>query len=277
MTSEFLTLKVPDVCGYKVKYYYSNTSSEGSPRNWIPHLHDTLEVYVLVEGDVSFAVETSHYKLLPGDVIITKPNELHNCIRNSRSVHRHLCFWFDTGPEFLFEEFLSHDIGKGNLIRADAESKERLLNIYDSLIKANEAGDTHAEFYMTLEILGILRKFINCDQDENQIPAVMKEILFDVQKNLKSIKSLEYFTAKYYLSQSTLYRMFTTYLNTTPKHYIETKKLAYSRTLLQSGLSVSEAALESGFSDVSNFIRLFKKRFEITPKEYRNLIKGGHD
>ena len=71
--------------------------------------------------------------------------------------------------------------------------------------------------------------------------------------------------------------MFKDYLNTTPKHYIETKKLAYSRRLLQNGLSVSDAAVESGFSDASNFIRLFKKRFEITPREYRQIIKGRYD
>ena len=277
MSTDYLNLKVPDVCGYKVKYYYSNKTWEENPKNWIPHLHDTLEIYVLVEGDVSFAVETSHYKLMPGDVIISKPNELHNCILNSRSVHRHLCFWFDTSSEFLFEEFLRHDLGRGNLIRPDDESKERLASIYESLIKANKSEDTHAQFYMTLEILGILRKFINYDKEGIDLPPVMKEILFDIQRNLKSIKSLEYLTAKYYLSQSTIHRMFKDYLNTTPKHYIETKKLAYSRRLLQNGLSVSDAAVESGFSDASNFIRLFKKRFEITPREYRQIIKGRYD
>lgn len=265
----YLNLKIPDVCGYNVRYYYSNKPYEENPKNWMPHIHDSLEIYILVEGDVSFAVETSNYKLLPGDVIITKPNELHNCILNSRSVHRHLCFWFDTNATFIFEEFLRHDLGTGNLIRVEEESKSRLLSIYDSLIRANKIGDTHAEFYLTLEMLGIFRKFLNYDEKGTQLPPIMQEILYDIHKNLKSIKTLDYLASKYYLSQSTIYRMFTTYLNTTPKHYIETKKLAFSRKLLRAGFSVGEAAIESGFSDVSNFIRLFKKRFEITPKEYK--------
>lgn len=266
----YLYLTVPDVCGYKVKYYYSNKISEENPRNWIPHLHDTLELYVLIEGDVSFSVESSLYKLSAGDAIISKPNELHNCILNTRSVHRHLCFWFDTSAGFIFDEFIKHDFGVGNHIKPDSEAKERLILIYDSLVEANESGDRHAEFYLTLEMLGIFRKFIGSDSDSTGLPCIMQDIMSDINTNLKSIKNLDYFTAKYFLSQSTLYRMFKTYLNTTPKLYIETKKLAYSRKLLKEGSSVGEAALESGFSDVSNFIRLFKKRFFITPKEYKD-------
>ena len=63
--------------------------------------------------------------------------------------------------------------------------------------------------------------------------------------------------------------MFKVYLNTTPKLYIETKKLAFSRKLLKDGLSVGEASVEAGFLDVSNFIRLFKRRFGVTPREYK--------
>ena len=267
---DFIHLNIPDICGYNVKYYYSHKVTEENPRNWTPHIHDTLEVYILVEGDVSFSVESSHYKLSPGDVIITKPNELHNCILNSRSIHRHLCFWFDTTASFVFDEFLRHDFGKGNLLRPSKEAKERLEGIYNLLIKANDEGDTHAEFYLTLEILGILRKFISADDIGGaQLPPAMQEILLDINRNLKGIKNLDYFTAKYFLSQSTLYRMFKVYLNTTPKLYIETKKLAFSRKLLKSGLSVAEASAEAGFSDVSNFIRLFKRRFGVTPREYK--------
>jgi AraC-like DNA-binding protein len=262
-----------------VKYYQSNEVTEENPRNWMPHLHDNIEIYILLEGDVSFAVESSNYKLTPGDAIITKPNEMHNCILNTKSVHRHLCFWFDITSSFIFGDFIKHDFGKGNLIRADEKSKARLLEIYSSLAEATDKNDCYAQFYLTLEMLGILKKFISLDNEiaeslslDNEISeplSLMKEILLDIDKNFKSIKNLEYFTVKYYLSQSTLYRMFKENLNTTPKLYIETKKLAYSRKLLKSGKNVTEACMESGFSDVSNYIRLFKKRFAVTPKEYR--------
>ncbi len=261
---------IPDICGYNVKYYYSNKVTEENPRNRTPHLHDNLELYVLIEGDVSFAVGGMNYKLMPGDVIITRPNEIHNCILNSSSVHRHLCFWFDTESSFIFEKFLRHDFGKDNLIRPSKEANRRLIEIYDAVVKAGEEEDTHAQFYLTLEMLGILRKFINFEYEIPKSDSVFSEILIDVDKNFKSIKNLEYFTAKYYISQSTLNRLFKTHMNTTPKFYLEMKKLAYSCKLLKEGKTVSEACAEAGFSTPSNFIRLFKNRFSITPKEYSN-------
>ena len=266
---KYIYLNIPDICGYNVKYYYSNKVTEENPKNWTPHLHDTLEIYVLIEGDVSFAVEGTNYKLLPGDVIVTKPNEMHNCILNTRSVHRHLCFWFDAESSFIFEEFLKHDFGKNNLIRPGEEAHRRLVEIYDSIIKSEQKKDTHAQFYLTLEMLGILRKFIDLETLSADSVTVFEKILSDINKNFKSIKTLDYFTAKYYVSQSTLNRLFKNYLNTTPKHYLEMKKLAYSRKLLKDGKSVNEACAESGFADTSNYIRLFKQRFSITPREYK--------
>jgi len=264
---KYLHLNIPDICGYKVKYYYSNKVTEENPKNWTPHLHDTLELYILIEGDASFSVEGTNYKLMPGDAIITKPNEMHNCILNSRSVHRHLCFWFDAESSFVFEEFLRHDFGENNLIRPSAEARARLLQIYDSLVITEK--DAHAQFYLTLEMLGILRKFTDSRTPQLSQENVFESILLDISKNFKNIKNLDYFTAKYYISQSTLNRLFKKNLNTTPKLYLEMKKLAYSRKLLKEGKSVNEACAESGFADPSNYIRLFKLRFALTPNEYK--------
>ena len=99
---------------------------------------------------------------------------------------------------------------------------------------------------------------------------MLKKILSDIDDNFKSIRSLEYFTEKYFISESTLNRLFNTYLHMTPKKYVEAKKLAHSRYLLKSGSTVLSACMESGFSDYSSYIRLFKKRFSITPMQYRN-------
>ena len=41
-----------------------------------------MELYILLEGDVSFVVESSLYKLSAGDAIVTAPNERHYCILN---------------------------------------------------------------------------------------------------------------------------------------------------------------------------------------------------
>ena len=117
-------------------------------------------------------------------------------------------------------------------------------------------------------MLHILKKFTPVTQDGTSPSSIMTDILSDINKNFKKIRNLDYFTAKYYLSSSTLNRLFNQYLKTTPKAYLEMKKLSFSRMLLMSGKSVTEASAESGFDTPTNFIRTFKRRFGITPKQY---------
>lgn len=262
--------QIPSLDGFETEYYFSNRTDALNARVFPPHLHDKIELYILLDGDVSFMVESKLYKLSPGDAIVTKPNEMHNCILNSFSVHKHACFWLDSKDEFLFQEFLQHDFGTQNLLSPNERDKERLLSVYESLKEASDKKDTRRCYYLLLEILDIFSKSVDNASDSQSIPPLLKDILTDIDQSFSQIKDLRFFTEKYFISQSTLNRLFKEHLHTTPKLYLDTKRLALARQLLRKGKTGLEACMQSGFSDYSNFIRLFKKRFSITPKQYRD-------
>ena len=263
-------LKFPTVSSFEVKYYFTDEDEQQAARIFPAHVHDSMELYILLEGDVSFIVESSSYRLRPGDAIVSKPNEIHNCVLNSNSAHKHLCFWFDASCSFLFQDFLSHEFGENNLISPAEEDKDRLVELYKQLHEASEKKQERKQFYLMLEMLELFRRGIIKQDDSHSMPRVLSDILADINENFRKINSLNYFTDVYFVSQSTLNRLFHEYLHTTPKLYIETKRLAYSRVLLREGKTVLTAAMESGFTDYSNYIRLFKKRFGMTPRVYQN-------
>ena len=219
---------------------------------------------------VRVVVENRLYSLQDGDVIVSKPNEVHNCVLNSDSVHKHLCFWFDVASEFLFSDFLAYGMGEGNLISPRGADRKRLLGIYHKICQAGEEENAHRQLYLALEMLDILRSNLEKHAEMLPMPKLLRSILDDINENFVSIQDLTYFTERYYISASTLNRMFQTHLGTSPKLYLEAKKLAYSRILLKEGKRVLEASVCAGFPNCSNYIRLFKKRFHITPTEYKN-------
>lgn len=51
-------------------------------------------------------------------------------------------------------------------------------------------------------------------------------------------------------------------------NYIIQKRLIMSNLLIKKGRSITDACMESGFNDYSNFSRAFKKIFMLSPKEY---------
>lgn len=269
MSKEY-SLSIPNVNSFNVKYYFSNVDNVFPARIFPPHVHDELEIYILLEGDASFMVDNNLYKLSSGDVVISRPNEMHNCILNTNSVHRHLCFWFDVSCEYVFSRFTKIQDSPAVISPRKADA-DVLLSLYEQLEDASRLEDHFKQFYIQLQILDLISKNASQAEIPSALPTILKNILDDIDKSFMEIENLDFFVNKYSISQSTLNRLFKQHLNTTPKIYLETKKLALSRSLLRRGKNVFEACIQSGFSDYSNFIRLFRKRFGITPKQYRKL------
>lgn len=271
--AEIYTLKPTELEYFEMQHYMSDSAERYVARRYPPHIHDCVEFYVLLEGDVSFMVEENLYRMTAGDVLVSKPNEMHNCILNTDSVHKHLCFWFTPPTHPVLTPFTQSGFGENNLISLPEQQKEELLTLCRILHRAAEEKDRLKEIYSALHFLHLLQSGIKNNSPcihRQTLPETLQNVLSDINKRFTQIRSLTYFTEKYFISQSTLQRLFKKYLHTTPKLYIETKKLAFSRMLLKQGYSVFDACMQAGFSDYSNYVQLFKRRFGITPKRYRD-------
>ena len=72
------------------------------------------------------------------------------------------------------------------------------------------------------------------------------------------------------LSKHYYIKVFRSYTGHTPYDYILGLRLQLSqRMLLENKISISQVASQCGFSDSKNFIYNFKKRFDVTPLQFR--------
>ncbi len=71
--------------------------------------------------------------------------------------------------------------------------------------------------------------------------------------------------------------IFTKYTGMSPKDYIQNCRLTKARHMLESSsLTIAGIAYSCGFKQSESFIKAFRKRYNISPSEYRkDFLKGG--
>jgi len=73
------------------------------------------------------------------------------------------------------------------------------------------------------------------------------------------------------VDRSTLFRLFKRYSGMSPKEYIDQRRFETARRLLaDSNVAISKVAEACGFSEQHYFSRAFRKRFGVTPRDYRS-------
>jgi len=68
-------------------------------------------------------------------------------------------------------------------------------------------------------------------------------------------------------------QLFKKHYEKTPTEYITELRLEYARNLIGSGVTIENAAYESGFNDPKYFARVVKKHFGCTPRALKNYGK----
>ena len=109
------------------------------------------------------------------------------------------------------------------------------------------------------------------DENEAHLPKKYKKLcpaLSEMTENWAHNEKVSYYAALCDMSEANFRRLFREYMGVSPIDYRNELRLNHAKNKLQSGeYNVSEAAYESGFSNLSFFIRLYKKKYGYTPKK----------
>lgn len=124
----------------------------------------------------------------------------------------------------------------------------------------------HPFYYMSC----LFRLLWQIDEYQNKVPAKYKRIkpaLLELNEKCYANQSIDYYADLCNMSAPTFYRLFKEYTKMSPIEYRNSLRLQLAQTKLQSGeYTVSETAIQCGFSNLSYFTRLYKKQFGRTPK-----------
>ena len=107
------------------------------------------------------------------------------------------------------------------------------------------------------------------DAGRTQITQIVRFILENFDKDISASSTAE----RFHMQLSTFSHYFKTRTGKTFVKFLNEVRLGHaSRLLLESDLYVSEICYQSGFKNMSNFNRHFKRQYNLAPREYRREL-----
>ena len=111
-------------------------------------------------------------------------------------------------------------------------------------------------------------------QSAQSSPDTMQRVMAYINEHYAQPLTLDEIADAFFISKSYLSHEFVRYTNTSVYEYIQFRRICGAKLLIASGVSLTDAAFQSGFNSYSSFLRTFRKTAGISPTDFqRNLGK----
>ncbi len=245
------------------------------------YVHRDIEFHYVFEGKESYTLSEKEYLIQAGSLICVNsyaPHGYQTVLASSKSVSIVISMDFlirnGLNPgELHFREYVE-DPKVGGLI----------LEIIEELSTADSAHGIRMNA-LILSFAAYIARNHSCAKTENETsdgPQMLRsayqyvfEAIDYISRNFMNNITLEELSVLCKISKYHFLRIFKQITSYTPGDYINRVRTNYAKQLLLNGVSVTEAAIASGFSDVHYFSNCFKKYngcrpLEIKKKSFKN-------
>lgn len=255
------------------------------------HWHNEFEIIYIKKGKGLISIDLDYYEVKEKDIVLILPGQLHSIEQEGINGMEYENMIFS--PDLLVAKH--YDICNNNyftpmnkrLIQLPSIVNNDNCDYYDKLAycldNIDEICKTFPKAY-ELAIKGYLFQFFSAIF--NKVPKVslpvkkrksldkLKLIIKYVENNYANLITIEEMSELCGFSQSHFMKFFKSNMDVSFIEYLNNYRLTIaSRLLISSSSSILAIALESGFDNLSYFNRLFKKRYDMTPSEFRKIYQ----
>ena len=250
------------------------------------HYHEFDKFVMVCAGAVDYTVEGVCNRMQPGDMLFVRHHDIHRTEISPEAPYERYVLW-------IAPAYLEH-CGDGEtqlrgcfdlcarrrsyLLRPTAEQQRRIRRELAALERALAEPLFGRELLADACFRALLVTLNRCVLAGEALPPrdvdpKIDQVLRHINANLAEPLSVDALAARCYLSRYYFMRRFKEATGYTVHGYIQQKRLAAAAERLDAGMSVTAAALESGFSEYSVFLRAFRKGFGLSPGEYQRRQK----
>ena len=247
------------------------------------HWHDEFEIIYVRSGFLTVSISGESYIGKTGDAFVVSPGNLHLMGSQTGTVDYYTFLfplkYISFRTDDMLDEKLLEPLNSGHLMicpRVKDTAKElceQLVDIYMAKKDESESKITTqvgTKIILLQFILEMWKKGFVIENDTSGRNTVEKEMVSYIQQNFTGKISLREFGEQFHLSEKYISRYFKEHFHITLSQYVTYLRLEHAKQLLQdTDIPVTDVAMQSGYQNVSYFIRSFQKAYAVSPLKYR--------
>jgi len=279
-----------DVILLPKEYPFDYFTARGSdPSSDTLHYHDCLEINYIISGSGTNIIEQQKHIVKPGDIFIINNLEHHLAFSEGDLNMRVIVFdpWFiwqqssfDYGYLLPFYERLPHF---GNLIERDHPIYDQLSAILDEI---DAEWQTRSEGYrliikaLLMKLLALFYRHLKGSGDTSIARSTFSRSYDRIRPSIELIHeafdqelTLQHLADQAAMSRSYFSVQFKTIIGMNASEYLERIRIEKACQLLRTTRkSIAEICNLCGYSNISHFNKVFRRRTHRTPTAYRNTM-----
>jgi len=240
------------------------------------HFHNGYELIFVTKGEVNIDIDCMPHKAKAPAIILLNPFEQHKITGESEDYERTVLV---LNPDLLEQNISPRLIamlkcrprGFSHIINPNEKNFENIsaiLNIISSELKSQNLFEDR---YLLNCIYNMLILMYRTQSNEFEFSSAMMKIQAFIDENYAQIESIGDIAEKFCISLPHLSRSFKDYSGYSPAQYLKNTRLYHAQQLLvYSDYRINEISNMVGFREVNNFIKQFKNKFGISPRQFKN-------
>ncbi|MBP3916286.1 MULTISPECIES: AraC family transcriptional regulator [unclassified Clostridium] len=269
---------------------YKGTLSPSFP-SIAAHWHEEIEVIIVLDGSCDYRINLDSFVINKGDILIIDSQSLHSLTYIPSKNMTWASFVFNinmlkssnTDGALLkyIAPLLNHEHQLPIILKDNIDCYSKIFDVIEDIIYCYYEKDIAYE----LELKSLLFKFfsllykndlIKKHQSKNNLTInttdKIKLVLNYINDHYSEDISINTLAELCEYSEYHFMRFFKKHIGLTCVQYINNLRLEKSSILLTStNNAIMDVSLEVGFDNLSYFNKLFKRKYNLTPKEFRTI------
>lgn len=246
-----------------------------------PHYHDYYEIFILLEGNANHLINGKLVPLKANDMVFIRPSDTHDyasCNGKPFSM-LNITFTSETAEQiftFLGNGFPSETLKTVKLPPIVHLNSGEFAAFNDRMTAIGTISSEDTELLKTVLrtlIFDIFTKYFSDFSSNNHtIPLWLEVLCSEIRKNGSFVDGSDKLFSLTDKSREHVCRSIKKYMGVTVTEFINELRLNYICNMLSnSNHSITEIIYESGFNNISWASELFKSKYGMTMREYRNM------